>query len=107
MSKQNNIFNTEHRRKFIKNTTINTLNEYLKNLQKLSLKGGKYLDIYNEDINFLMDNDDVIENIFQKGGNIFDMLVGNKKGESKKSEINVGDTEVFVKNINNLTRNKN
>lgn len=38
MSNNNNIFNDEYRRNFLKNADYKSLNDYLKNMDKLSKK---------------------------------------------------------------------
>lgn len=93
----NNIFNTDYRRKFLKLADLPTLNEYLKNMERLSLKGGKYLDIYNSDVEYLINMND---SVFLKGGGFLDVFFG--KQEVQKP---VCDTEAAIKKINDITQN--
>lgn len=111
MSNQNNMFNKDVRRKFLSKADPDSLNEYLKHLEKLSLKGGKYLEIYNEDMWYLSDIiDSSYDDIFQKGGNIFNMFTGNKinnkKAEKQQLTENY-DTEARIDRINNIVKRKN
>jgi hypothetical protein len=100
----NNIFNTEYRRGFIKSTDINKLNVYFKNLQKLSLKGGKYLEIYNDDIEFMNQLD---EDVIQIGGNLLDRFFLKKEEACGKPQKNqpICDTETYLTRLNNITQN--
>lgn len=108
----NNIFNKDYRRNFIKNSDNITLNEYLKNIEKLSKKGGKYLDIYNEDLTYLGELSDAMEDdIFKRKGNIFDMIFGNSNlninEEESEEDIDNSppcNTEAFVNKINKITQ---
>ncbi len=85
----NRIFDDTYRETFIKNSDPLTLNNYLKNMQSLSKKGGKYLEMYNKDLMFVLDlNDD-----FQDGGNMASCL-------SEKP----CDTEVYIDRFNSITQ---
>ena len=113
-----NIFNKDYRRKFISRADSNRLNDYLKNLEKLSIKkGGKYTEIYNDDLNFLMDMMDEMEKkdvISQSGGHLLNMFVGinikpSKKLNSKNNveESEMQDTETYISRINKITSPNN
>ena len=105
----NNIFNKEYRRNFIKNSDNLTLNEYLKNLEKISKKGGKYLEIYNEDLSYLTQISDEMESeIFnKKKGNIFSMVFGQnyeKVDIEEQDSDSPCNTEAFVNKIHKITQ---
>jgi len=106
MSNKNNIFDDNYRINFLRTANIKSLNEYLKNMEKLSKKGGKYYIIYKKDIDYLLNK---IINNYQDGGNIFDFFNYNDdmKYENNKimSDKPVCDTETYVKKINNITSN--
>ena len=88
------LLNDDHRRVFIKNADFKTLNEYLKNMEKLSKKGGMYLELYNKDFDYLLNND-----IFNKSSDSLNMFFGNQ------SDVFIGSTETNIQNINKITNN--
>lgn len=103
-----NIFDDNYRRNFLSKADFKSLNDYLKNMDRLSKKkGGKYLELYNKDLEFIMSlNDDV----FQDGGDIISIF-GKKPNntdddEDDEKEITmteqVCDTEAYVTRINNI-----
>lgn len=108
MSTQNNIFNKEFRINFLKKADSNTLNDYLKNLEKLSKKGGKYLEIYNDDLFFLNEMiDNSTDDIFNSGGGVFQMMTNQKTKPQKNNNDNVEysevqNTETRVNKINHI-----
>lgn len=93
------LSNKDHRREFIRNADYKILNEYLKNMEKLSKRGQQYLDMYNDDIEFILEGGDG----FQVGGDdsINYMLFGGTLPTI--SENPVCDTEAYVQKINTLT----
>ena len=111
MSNNNNIFNDEYRKIFIKNADGISLNEYLKNIERLSKKGGQYLEIYNKDLDFILTLNDTM---FQDGGNIMSLVTKKKddiddKDDNEKNVTmteQVCDTEGYIKRIDNIV-NKN
>ncbi len=94
------LFDNKYRKKFIKNAGFNELNEYLKGMEKLSKKGGKYLEIYNEDIAYLLD-----ESIFPTNTNSLNIFCGNKSNRSTNTESEMCDTETNIKHINKIIGN--
>jgi len=104
MSNNNNIFNDEYRRNFLKNADYKSLNDYLKNMDKLSKKGGNYFDMYTKDLEYIITLNDTQ---FQDGGNVLNMLMGKKTDTNKNimSEQPVCDTEGYIGRINNITKN--
>lgn len=103
MSNNNDIFNDEYRKNFIKKANYKSLNDYLKNMEKLSKKGGIYLEMYNKDLEFMLIQNDT----YQNGGNIFNLLTGSKSNPNNKlmSEQPVCDTEGYIGRINSITKN--
>lgn len=102
-NKKNNIFDDAFRKNFLKMADYGTLNEYLKNMEKLSKKGGRYMEMYNSDLEYLLHLND---NYFQDGGNFFGLITG-QNNDSKRimSEQPVCDTEGYIRKINNLAEN--
>ena len=104
----NNIFNDNYRRKFLQNADCNALNDYLKNMERLSKKGGHYLEIYNKDLDFLLELND---NTYQDSGNIFNLLSekpptdDNKDPNKITMTEQVCDTEGYIKRIDNIVNN--
>lgn len=93
---QNNIDDINSRRNFIKNASHKQLNDYLKMLEKLSKKGGKYLEIYNADIQFILDMSD---NEIASGSS----LLGNFTRNPTDSEVPL-NTVMCLNKINNMTQ---
>lgn len=100
---KHNIFDERYRKNFLKIADYKTLNEYLKNMEKLSKKGPKYLAMYNADLEYMLGIND---NYFQDGGNIFNLLTG-RSDVSKRllTEQPVCDTEGYITKINSLAQN--
>ena len=96
-----NVYNFEYRKNFMRNADVNSLNEYLKYMEKLSKKGDKYLTLYNEDIDFLVNSSS------QSGGNILDILLGQKTAKSNIDPVasEVCNTEGIFNKLNNITGN--
>jgi hypothetical protein len=90
----NKFYDDNYRRKFIRQADFKTLNNYLFMMEKMSKKSGKILEIYNKDVEFLVNND-----IFEKVSD--DVLFSNQ------SDIYLGNTETNIKNINKLIDNNN
>lgn len=92
----NRIFDDKYRENFIKTADILTLNDYLKNMQRLSRKGGKYLEMYNKDIAYMLElNDD-----YQDIGNTASFL-SNPLNSLTEQPVN---TEVYLDRFNNITQ---
>jgi hypothetical protein len=88
------ILNDKYRIMFIQGADFKTLNEYLKNMEKLSKKGGQFLEIYNKDMDYLLNND-----ILGGGGpDSLNIFFGN-------TEIPIGNTETNIQHINKITNN--
>lgn len=105
MADNNNIFNDEYRKNFLRIADYKSLNDYLKNMDKLSKKGGKYLDMYSKDIDYLLTLNDTQ---YQDGGNIMNLFMrGNNKSTSseKQQMTEVCNTEAYVNKITNITQN--
>jgi len=100
------LFDNNYRRMFIKNADFKVLNEYLKGMEKLSKKGGRYLEIYNADIEYLLDDD-----IFPPDTISLDMFFGNRpNNNSNYTESAICDTETNLNHINkiiDISHNKN
>lgn len=89
------LFDNNYRRLFIKNADFNTLNKYLKNMEKLSKKGGKYLEMYNTDIDYLLNND-----IFESEPTSLNLFFDNNY-----SEMSVCGTEANINMIHKMADN--
>lgn len=95
------LFDNNYRKMFIKNADFKTLNEYLKGMEKLSKKGGKYLEIYNADIEFLLDDD-----IFPTDTISLNIFFGNQSTNNfSHTETSICDTETNIKYINKIIDN--
>lgn len=102
----NNIYNENYRKNFLKNADFKSLNSYLNNMEKLSKKkGGEYLEMYNKDIEFLL----ALNDKQQDEANLFNMLGGNNKIEYNNNytltEYTVCNTEGYINKLNNITQN--
>lgn len=95
-----NILNPEYRKNFLRKADVNGINEYLKYMEKLSKRGPNYLQLYSDDIDFLLNSND---SAFQIGGNIFSLLTGKKENNQIVSEV--CDTQNIVNKLNNITGN--
>ncbi|ARF09793.1 hypothetical protein Indivirus_3_42 [Indivirus ILV1] len=105
MSDMNKIFDDKYRENFLRSADPLSLNNYLKNMERLSRKGGKYFEIYNKDMIYLLDLNDTI---FQDGGNLGSLFIHSNLSESQ-SQNNLlteqpHDTEVYIDRINNITK---
>ena len=94
----NRIFDDKYRENFIKTADILTLNEYLKNMQRLSRKGGIYLEMYNKDISYMLDIND---SEFQDAGNTSSVL---SKPSTDIVTEQPANTEVYLDRFNNITQ---
>lgn len=101
MSNNNNIFNDEYRKQFLKLADYKTLNDYLKNMDRLSKKGGKYLEMYNKDLEYLLNLNDTM----QDNGDIFEMMTGEKYQDAIVTEQ--PNTEAYINKITNITQKVN
>ena len=95
----NNIPDTRHRKDFLRTANGSKLNQYFKNLEKLSLKGGEYLRIYQEDLDYMMN---LMDNT-QAGGSIFTFLFPS--AADQEDDKKPCDTETYVNRIDKLTNN--
>lgn len=89
---EHKFFDDNYRKNWIKKADFKTLNNYLKSMEKLSKKDAKYLEIYNKDMDFLI-NDDIFEKVNE------DMLF------NIQTETFIGNTETNIKNINKMMDN--
>ena len=102
----NNIFDDNYRKKFIDTADYKSLNDYLKYMERLSKKGGKYLEIYNKDMDYLLNMNDTnqtgnnILNVFMCSGSNNSNIIDNTMSEQPC------DTEGYVNKINNIWSNK-
>ncbi len=97
-----NLLNDEYRRRFIQKCDSMTLNQYLKNMERLSKKNAKFKAIYDSDIKYILSMTKPMS-----GGGILSLLFGTKVApgqEAIMSERSVCDTEGYVNRINNLTK---
>jgi len=103
----NKIFDDDFRKNWLKTTDYKSLNEYLKNMEKLSIKkGGKFLDMYNKDIDFLLY---VNDKQYQDGGNIMQLFgldnkTKNKSNDKQIQASEVCNTEAYINKITNITQ---
>lgn len=110
MSDNNKIFDDKYRENFLKTADPLSLNEYLKNMQRLSKrKGGKFQEIYNKDMSYLVNLNDTV---YQDGGNLGTLFSGLPMsfnsfggGSTASAMTEVCDTEAYIGKINNITKN--
>jgi hypothetical protein len=104
MADNDKIYNDDHRRTFLRNADPRSLNEYLKNMEKLSKRKPQYMEIYTKDLDFLLNVNDAQ---YQNGGNILNFFGGgkNNNNNSEKQATEVCNTEVYVNRIKNITQN--
>jgi len=108
MSNNDKIFDDQYRENFMKVADPLSLNEYLKNMQKLSKrKGGKFLEIYNKDMAYILNLNDTV---YQDGGNLGILFPGltmssQSGGVVTSTATEVCDTEAYIGKINNITKN--
>ena len=104
------LFDDNIRRKMISTMDFKTLNEYLKNMDRMAKrKGGKYLEIYNKDLEYTMT---LTDTEYQDGGNLFSLsgiqnnnITNNDSSDEEKQTTmteQVCDTEAYVQRINNI-----
>lgn len=102
-----NIYDDNYRKKFLTTANNKALNDYLKNMEKLSKKGGKHLDMYNKDMAFLMqlwgllddDNDMCDEGMIQVFGKPREI----ETNEPILTEM-CCDTEMCINNVDNICK---
>jgi len=103
MSK-NNIYDDNYRKNFLKKADFKALNDYLKNLEKLAhKKGGRYLDMYNKDLEFLVVMNDKIYQDNEE--NHTNLLFGGSSVLYTMTEQGICDTEGYLNKIHNITQN--
>jgi len=107
------LFDDNIRRKLISTMDFKTLNDYLKNMDRMAKrKGGKYLEIYNKDLEYTMT---LTDTEYQDEGNIFSLSgiqnnnINNTNNNDSSDEEKqttmteqVCDTEAYVQRINNI-----
>lgn len=103
------LFDDNSRMKLISTMDFKTLNEYIKNMDRIAKrKGGKYLEIYNKDLDYIMSLNDTE---YQDGGNLFSLFGTNNKKNNDDDDDDekqvtmteqVCDTEGYVQRINNI-----
>lgn len=104
------LFDDNARRKLISTMDFKELNDYLKNMDRLAKKkGGKFLEIYNKDLEYTMT---LTDTEYQDGGNLFSLSGiqnsntndNDSSDEEKHSTMTeqVCDTEAYVQRINNI-----
>ena len=99
MSDNNKIFDDNYRENFIRSADPIALNDYLKNMERLSRKGGKYLDMYNKDLIYLLDLNDTV---YQDGGNLGTLF--SQASERPISNTEQYNTEAYLGKIHNITQ---
>ena len=103
----NNIFDDNYRKKFIDTADYKSLNDYLKYMERLSKKGGKYLDIYTKDMDYLLNMSDLDS---QPNNNVLNIFMCCKPNSSNIKDNIMSeqpcDTEGYVNKINNICLNK-
>jgi len=99
MSDNNKIFDDKYRENFLRSADPIALNDYLKNMQRLSQKGGKYLDMYNKDMIYLLDLNDTV---YQDGGNL-GSIFSNNNIMSQQSEL-PPNTEAYIDKLHGITQ---
>jgi hypothetical protein len=93
----NKIFDKKYRERFLRVADTSTLNTYLKQMEKLSKKGGRYLEIYNSDIDYIVNNDTV------EFGSLINHIGG--KDSSLTETERVCDTIGYIDKLQNITSN--
>lgn len=100
----NNIYDDNYRKNFLKNADFKSLNDYLKNLEKLAhKKGNRYLDMYNKDLEFLVHMNDKLYP--DNDENQQELLLGASSILCTLTEHAICDTEGYLKKIHNITQN--
>jgi hypothetical protein len=107
MSNNNRIFDDKYRENFMRAADPISLNSYLKNMNKLAKrKGGKFMEIYNKDLTFLVGLNDTM---YQDGGDLstlFSQLPKKQIAPRYDNQMTeVCDTEAYIGRINNITKN--
>ncbi len=108
----NNILDDNYRKKFIDTADYKSLNDYLKYMERLSKKGGKYLEIYTKDMDYLLNITDLDNPPNNNVLNIFMCCKPNNSNNSNNSNVEDNimseqpcDTEGYVNKINNICLN--
>ncbi|AYV76945.1 MAG: hypothetical protein Barrevirus5_4 [Barrevirus sp.] len=97
MSDNNKIFDDTYRQNFIANTDPIKLNDYLKNMERLSRKNNKYLEMYNKDIFFLVELNDQMS---QNESTSLNLLPGYNNMMTEQECA----TDVYIGRFNNITQ---
>lgn len=100
MSDNNKIFDDKYRENFLRSADPIALNDYLKNMQRLSQKGGKYLDMYSKDMIYLLDLNDTV---YQDGGNLGSIFAFNQPTNNTMSEL-PPNTEAYINKLHGITQ---
>lgn len=99
----NKIPSRKARQNFIERADTTALNEYLLNMEKLAnRKGGEYKIAYDEDIAFLIDNDDEDSDVDASDALA---LFSGKTPDTTTTTETCGETELYVNKIELLTQN--
>lgn len=99
MTDNNKIFDDKYRENFLRTANPLALNDYLKNMQRLSKKGGKYLEMYNKDMIYLLDLNDTV---FQDEGNMGTIFSTAPQSQNIATE-QPQNTEVYIGRLTNIT----
>lgn len=106
----NNILDDEYRKKFLSSADNKSLNKYLKYIEGLAKKNNKYMEIYQKDLEYVME---LNKNECHVNANVFGIFKGCNFTATKCSEYSECsempcNTEGFVTKINTVfTNNKN
>ncbi len=93
------IFDKNFRTKFLNNANFSQISEYLKSMEKLSKKGGEYLKIYNEDVSYVLNSDNILKD--SRKINIFGEMTLNLDTMTER----MCDTIGYLDRIENVTLN--
>lgn len=98
------LFDDNSRRKLISTMDFKTLNEYLKNMDRMAKrKGGKYSEMYNKDLDYIMSVNDTE---YQDGCSLINLCDNTNKVIDQEKDITmteqVCDTDAYVQRINNI-----
>lgn len=94
----NELFNADYRKNLLKSFDVISLNEYLKYMEKLSKKGDMYLQMYNEDIDFLLNM-----NNEQNPQDTFNLLMFKPTSKTGIMTENINNTEGIFNKLKSIT----
>lgn len=97
----NNILDTEYRKKFLSSADNKSLNKYLKYIEGLAKKNNKYMEIYQTDLEYVME---LNEKQYHVNNNVFGIFKGIDFSTTECSEMPC-NTEGFVTKINTVFTN--